>query len=114
MQLFMKEVLKKNGIELVFSELEKNGYYSYEFKTMFVNQALSEERQKEVILHELGHYLTQSDYFLLYSNPIFNMKMESEANHYMIKSLIEGCGGQFNYTNVMDKFHLGLGWEGKL
>jgi len=109
----MDELLEENGIELVFSELEKDGYYSNKFKIMFVNQALSEERQRDVILHELGHYLKHDDYFFLYNNPLFHNKMESEANWYMIKSLIEYYEGVFNYSSVIEKYNLGLGWEGR-
>lgn len=110
----MEELLEKNGIELVFSELEKNGYYSNKFKTMFVNQELSEERQREVILHELGHFLKHDDYFFLYNNPLFHDKMENEANRYMIQGLIDYYEGCFNYSSVIEKYHLGLGWEGRL
>ena len=109
----MYELLEENGIELVFSELEKNGYYSNKFKTMFVNQALSEEEQREVILHELGHFLKHDDYFSLYNNPLFHDKMEYEANCYMIDTLIDYSEGYFNYSSVAEKYHLGLGWNGR-
>ncbi|SFH73713.1 ImmA/IrrE family metallo-endopeptidase [Pisciglobus halotolerans] len=107
-------LLKDNGIELVMIKLEKNGYYNSKLKMMFVNQELNEEKQKEVILHELGHALNHKDSSILYNNPVYRSKMENEATGYMLDYLINESDGQFNYSDVLEKLKLGLGWECKL
>ena len=107
-------LLKENNIDLILLKLEKNGYYDPKSKAMFINQNISYEKQKEVILHELGHALNHKDLSLLYSKPSFRFKMENEANSFMMNSLIEESEGQFNYSDVLEAYKLGLGWEFKL
>lgn len=110
----MFDLLEENGIELVLINLEKNGYYNPVLKTMFVNQALDEEDQKEVILHELGHALNHNDISVLYDQPVFKFKMENEATSFMMNHLIKEYDGHFNYSDVLENYNLGLGWECKL
>lgn len=110
----MLELLEENGIELVLISLENDGYYDPNLNTMFVNQNLDEEKQKEVILHELGHALHHKDLAALYDKPVFNFKMESEATSFMMSSLINEFEGHFNYSDVLENFKLGLGWETKI
>ncbi|MBO0482002.1 ImmA/IrrE family metallo-endopeptidase [Candidatus Enterococcus courvalinii] len=107
----VKELLASHGIELVVMELEKRGYYFDDLNLMVINQNQSEEKQKQVILHELYHALNHSEFNALYSNPVFHSKMENEANTSMINYLIQENDGQFNYTSVLEEFNLGLGWE---
>ena len=107
----IKELLAAHGIELVVMELEKRGYYFDELQMMVVNQNQSEEKQKQVILHELYHALNHSDFNALYSNSVFHSKMENEANSSMINYLIQENDGQFNYSSVLEEFNLGLGWQ---
>lgn len=107
-------LLKDNGIELVLLSLKKNGYYNHDLKTMFVNESLDEEKQKEVILHELGHALNHNDLSALYDKPVFRSKMENEANYFMMNYLIDESDGHFDYSSVLENFKLGIGWECKL
>ena len=107
-------LLKENGIELVMINLEKEGYYIPKSKMMVINEELSEEKQKEVILHELGHALNHKEFTALYNSPVFKSKMENEATYYMINYLINESEGQFNYSDVFENFELGLGWETKI
>lgn len=107
-------LLKENGVELVLMSLKKNGYYNPGLKTMFVNESLSEEKQKEVILHELGHALNHKDLSILYGKPVFRSKMENEATSFMMSYLINESEGHFDYSSVLEKYNLGLGWECKL
>ena len=101
----IKELLAAHGIELVVMELEKRGYYFDELQMMVVNQNQSEEKQKQVILHELYHALNHSDFNALYSNSVFHSKMENEANSSMINYLIQENDGQFNYSSVLEEFN---------
>lgn len=105
------DLLELNNIELVLISIESNGYYDPALNIIFINQLLDEEKQKEVILHELGHVLNHKDLASLYSNKSYHAKMENEATNYMIKYLINEAEGQFNYSNVLESYKLGLGWE---
>jgi len=104
-------LLERNKIELVLIIIESNGYYDSALNVIFINQLLDEEKQKEVILHELGHVLNHKDLSSLYNNPSYRTKMEYEATKYMITYLINESDGQFNYSNILESYKLGLGWE---
>ena len=108
------DLLELNNIELVLINLESKGYYDPALNIIFINQLLDEEKQKEVILHELGHVLNHNDLVSLYNIASYRTKMEYEATKYMITYLINESDGQFNYSNVLENYNLGLGWECKL
>lgn len=105
------EVLKVNDVEIVLLDMKSHGYYNTELKVIFINEKLDEDEQKEAILHELGHVLNHKDLVSLYNIPSYRTKMEYEANKYMITYLINESDGQFNYSNVLENYNLGLGWE---
>lgn len=107
------DILQKNDIELVLINIESDGYYDPALNIIFINQLLNEEKQKEVILHELGHVFNHKELTSLYNNPSYRTKMEYEATNYMITYLINESDGQFNYSNVLENYNLGLGWECK-
>ncbi|MFZ4897299.1 ImmA/IrrE family metallo-endopeptidase [Enterococcus durans] len=107
----IKELLKENGIELVVTDLDIRGFYIPKHNAIFVNQNLSDKEQKQVILHELSHALNDSDFSILYKNSAFHSKMECAADKFMINYLIEENGGYYDYSGVLERFNLGLGWE---
>jgi len=112
----LNQLLKKLAeleIELVERKMDKNGYYIPEVKTMFVNEELNEEEKKYTIYHELAHHLDHSDYAILYNKPVYHYKMESEANNYAIKQLIKEHDGMYNYSQLVDKFNVNMGWDTK-
>lgn len=110
----VSELIEANDIEIVLLDIESGGYYNPILKVIFINENLDEENQKEVILHELGHALNHNDLSLLYDKPTFKVKMEHEATSFMMNYLIKESEGQFNYSDVLENFNLGLGWETKI
>ena len=109
------EALREKGIEIVTISLEKDGYYNPNLRMMFVNKELSDERQKEIILHEFCHAIDHAEFSCLYyDSSVFRLKMENEAMAYMMNHLIEESGGIFDYSTVLENYKLGLGWECKL
>lgn len=108
------ELLEANDIEIVLLDMKSGGYYNSEIKVIFINENLDEDKQKEVVLHELGHVLNHRDLSSLYNNSFYRPKMENEATKFMIKYLINECEGHFNYSSVLEKYNLGIGWEGKI
>ncbi|WP_029276242.1 ImmA/IrrE family metallo-endopeptidase [Carnobacterium jeotgali] len=108
------DLLKRNEVEMILISLDNNGYYDPSLKIIFINQSLNEEKQKEVILHELGHALNHKDLSALYNKPTFRFKMENEATSFMMKSLIDESEGHFNYSDVIENYNLGIGWECRL
>lgn len=107
----LKSRLKELGIELVVMIMEKPGCYIPDWKTIFVNENLSEEKMKLVLLHELKHVLDHEDYVTLYKLPIFRAKMENEANVYMLDCTIEEHEGVYNYSQLIEAFDIGLGYD---
>lgn len=104
-------LLKKNDIEVVPIELEHDGYYVPLSRYIFVSDKLKGEQLKAVILHELFHVLEHENDFIFYKNPSLRLKMENEANVYMIGELISEAEGFYNYAGVAEKYNLGIGWE---
>lgn len=107
----LKSKLKELGIKLVVMHMEKEGCYISEWKTIFLNESLIEEKMKLVLLHELKHVLDHEDYISLYKLPIFKAKMESEANLFMIDNIIKENEGFYNYSCLIEEFGLGMGLE---
>lgn len=105
------EVLKNEGVEVFFLPLEESGYALLKNKTIVVNENLKEDKQKKVILHELGHF-KQTDYLTLYQNEIVHSKMEAEANEFMVESLVK----EYIEENNLEKDQLNpvklLEWTG--
>lgn len=109
----LKEKLKDFDIKLVFMDIEAEGCYVPEWRTIFVASYLTEESAKEVIYHELKHGLDHTEFAALYKLPIYHSKMESEANDYMITELIRENDGEYNYSQLIEEFQVGLGWDQK-
>ena len=101
--------LKDINITLSFMDMNKNGYYVPEWKIIFINQNLSEADMKLVILHELKHALDHHEYSVLHKNIYYKMKMEKEANEYMLYETIANNDGYFNASLIMTEFGLGIG-----
>ena len=105
----IEEICDLHGVRIAYFDKElwhRHGIYVDEIKIVFVNKALSQDAQKRVILHELGHLNhTEADYTI---NPI---RCENEANRAMIHALLEEELGQidkedFNYLHFMEKHKL--------
>lgn len=103
----IEELVDSHGVTLAYFDNElwqRPGMIIDELKIVFVNKSLSEEAQKRVILHELGHLNhTTAEYTI---NPI---KCENKANRAMIRALIReelDEGHEFNYIRFMERHKL--------
>jgi phage protein len=105
----IEEICDLHGVRIAYFDKElwhRHGIYVDEIKIVFVNKALSQDAQKRVILHELGHLdHTEANYT---NNPI---KCENEANRAMIHALLREELEQtdkedFNYLNFMKRHKL--------
>ena len=105
----IEEICDLHGVRIAYFDKElwhRHGIYVDEIKIVFVNKALSQDAQKRVILHELGHLdHTEANYT---NNPI---KCENEANRAMIHALLKEELNQinkedFNYLNFMERHKL--------
>lgn len=106
--------LKRLDVALVYLDLDCDGCYIPGCKTIFVNEQLSELRARSVIYHEIGHIKNHKELFNLYNSPTIHSKMEREANQFMIDSLIDDNEGHYNYSQVLEGFNLGMGWQFKV
>lgn len=85
----VKKLLKQFGIKLVLLDLKDAGYYLPKSKTMFVAERLSELDQIKVILHEAGHGILHDDLQILYLLEGFHIKMEYQAERFMLSELLK-------------------------
>lgn len=89
--------------------MDAPGCYVPQWKSIFINENLSEDEMKLVILHEIKHVIDHVDYSNMYKVTITRMKMEAEANDYMIDKIIEENGGVYNYTQLIEGFNIRMG-----
>lgn len=106
----IEDICKKYGVKIEYFDNDlwnRNGIYIEEIKVVFVSKDLAPEKQKQVILHELGHINhTEREY----QNAL--IRCENEANRNMIHHLLEDALTQldtpsdFNYLQFMEKYNL--------
>lgn len=106
----INEICAKYGVRVEYFDKDvwnRNGIYIDEIKVVFVSKDLSPDKQKQVILHELGHIdHTEREY----QNAL--IRCENEANRNMIHHLLEDALANlespedFNYLNFMEFYNL--------
>lgn len=106
----IEDICKKYGVKIEYFDNDlwnRNGIYIDEIKVVFVSKNLAPEKQKQVILHELGHIgQTEKEY----QNAL--VRCENEANRNMIHHLLVDALDQlenpseFNYLDFMKFYDL--------
>jgi len=106
----IEDICKKYGVKIEYFDNDlwnRNGIYIDELKVVFVSKNLAPEKQRQVILHELGHIdHTEAEY----RNA--KIKCENEADRNMIHHLLEDALGQlenpsdFDYLKFMEYYNL--------
>ena len=106
----IEDICKKYGVKIEYFGKDlwnRNGIYIDEIKVVFVSKDLSPDKQKQVILHELGHIdHTEAEY----KNA--KIKCENEADRNMIHHLLEDALANlespedFNYLKFMEFYNL--------
>ena len=106
----IEDICKKYGVKIEYFDKDlwdRNGIYVDEIKVVFVSKNLTPEKQKQVILHELGHVdHTEAEY----RNA--KIKCENEADRNMIHHLLVDALGElddpkdFDYLKFMEYYNL--------
>jgi gp3 len=106
----INEICKKYGVKIEYFDKDlwnRNGIYIDEIKVVFVSKDLPPDKQKQVILHELGHIgHTKEEY----KNTL--IRCENEANRNMIHHLLVDALGElddpkeFDYLKFMEYYNL--------
>ena len=106
----INEICEKYGVKIEYFDNDlwnRNGIYIDEIKVVFVSKNLAPEKQKQVILHELGHIdHTEAEY----RNA--KIKCENEADRNMIHHLLVDALGElddpkeFDYLKFMEYYNL--------
>lgn len=106
----INEICDKYGVRVEYFDKDvwdRNGIYIDEIKVVFVSKDLSPDKQKQVILHELGHIdHTEREY----QNAL--IRCENEANRNMIHHLLVDAleelddPSDFNYLDFMKFYNL--------
>lgn len=96
------------GIEIFEDGLfPEEAFYIPALKTMFLSDAISDEKRVQVALHEIGHRNHAPDTYRL-----FRDKCELEANrnmiHHLMKAELDIAEDKtvFNYLVFMEKYNL--------
>lgn len=105
-----KEFSQNLGIDIEIFEdglFPEEAFYIPALKTMFLSDAISDEKRVQVALHEIGHRNHAPDTYRL-----FREKCELEANRNMIHHLMKAeldiaeDANAFNYLVFMEKYNL--------
>jgi phage protein len=106
----INEICAKYGVRVEYFDKDvwnRSGIYVDEIKVVFVSKELSPDKQKQVILHELGHIgQTENEY----QNAL--IRCENEANRNMIHHLMVDAleelddPSDFNYLDFMKYYNL--------
>ncbi|MBO0365200.1 MULTISPECIES: ImmA/IrrE family metallo-endopeptidase [Streptococcus] len=105
-----KEFSQNLGIDIEIFEdglFPDEAFYIPALKTMFLSDAISDEKRVQVALHEIGHRNHAPDTYRL-----FRERCELEANrnmiHYLMKAELDECEAKeyFNYLDFMKKYKL--------
>lgn len=105
-----KEFSQNLGIDIEIFEdglFPDEAFYIPALQTMFLSDAISDEKRVQVALHEIGHRNHAPDTYRL-----FREKCELEANRNMIHHLIKAeldiaeDATTFNYLVFMEKYNL--------
>ena len=105
----IEDICKKYGVKIEYFDKDlwnRNGIYIDEITVVFVSKDLTPDKQKQVILHELGHIdHTEREY----QNAL--IRCENEANRNMIHHLLEDALAglespeDFNYLKFMEFYN---------
>lgn len=107
------ELVKELGVTVVYDDfLEDNAKYLPILDIIVVNNRLNDFEKKKSLLHELGHVCEDKNNYELYKKTYsLRSKMESSANAYMINYIINEHDGYFNYSQLIEEFDIGMGYD---
>ena len=106
----IEEICKKHGVRIEYFDKDlwnRNGIYIDEIKVVFVSKDLSPDKQKQVILHELGHIdHTEREY----QDTLIRCENEANRNmiHHLLADALDGLESpeDFNYLKFMEFYNL--------
>lgn len=106
----IEDICKKYGVKIEYFDKDlwnRNGIYIDEIKVVFVSKDLSPDKQKQVILHELGHIdHTEREY----QNALIRCENEANRNmiHHLLADALDGLESpeDFNYLKFMEFYNL--------
>lgn len=87
----IRQMIKKLKVTIIYTaELDKPAHYIAAINAIAIYSGLSEWEELCALLHELGHAAQHQEDYVLY-NQIFvlHSKMESQAEKYMIKEILD-------------------------
>lgn len=84
-------IVKELDVTIVYRyDIDKPGYYIPVLNTIILYSGLNELEEACVLLHELGHAAEHQKNYILYNQTAaLHSKMETEAEHFMVKKVLD-------------------------
>lgn len=116
----IEEIIEELGVDIVYKDfLEDSAHYIAGINTVVLSPNLDETQERCALLHELGHAAKHQDNYVLYNRLLgFHLKMENEAEEFMIENLFtmymnhpEVSEENFNSIHFLNIHELSLSYE---
>lgn len=114
----IKDLIAGLNVEIKYSsQLDVEGTYLASLNWIIINSNLSEAKQYEVLLHELGHAaLQRGETELYHATYALHAKMEADANKFMLKEEVESYLAEhgkdgFSAVKFLERYNLPLNYE---
>lgn len=110
------DLARQLGAKIIFfkpnDEITKDGMYYKNLDTVCLNDTVSEIRQENVLLHEIGHLYYGHEHFQCHSKG-WSFRQENQAEEYVIRYRAEQWLAEYdwepqciNYRAFMEHFEL--------
>lgn len=115
----INELTRELGLDVIFVEgMDRKGLYVPDINLIVLNSDLNEKEQIRITLHEICHHLKHKEEAILYKMQNERLKMEHEADCFMLKEEVKSylaCNNidkdNFNVVNFLQSAGLSLKFE---
>lgn len=106
----VRELCAQEGVNLCYFDgtgWHSPGFFNPTLKLLAIDINLSEQDQKQVALHELGHK-EHSQYQYNLNREMCELQADRNMIHYLLEEELKTMDGvsEFNYVHFMEKYNL--------
>lgn len=86
----VKATLTNLDVQVIYGDFHKLAFYHPATNNIYLSSSLEGIDKRNHFLHEAGHAILHLKYKAIYNTtPVSHLKMESEANNYMVNKIVQ-------------------------